>query len=434
MACISTGHLGTYASSRKDKTLETILATLNAIDKKLDQKQFYRYGPSAHEEAAQAASGYLQNWEELEAPSENWLVQITEDFNNPLPIDDRVDILLEDHGFSTSGRSMYLADDTIQDLCSAYFCSLHCTYPILDRDNFYSDLLPRACKHSFDENDEASALVLLVFALGSMAQEGTVGQPLVEESSDRKSGLKGGTIQRSPGSLYFNEAKRRMGLLLARYNIVILQCHVLAAGPTNELGLNRTGITELQDSVPLPLFLSESTGRIKTEEELFVEYHFLAQITMRTLLNRISDSLQWYRSPLHDETAFDQGKNALIQELLSQLHNWRTHLPAAISWTDDTELGASTEEIHPKWVSLTFHGTTRGINMPSILSRGQPSTKHYTLLDRSLAKTYMNARQQFKCAISDEIEKYQLIFLGLLDLAINLANVSRLETNPSSSL
>ncbi len=68
---------------------------------------------------------------------------------------------------------------------------------------------------------------------------------------------------------------------------VLSQC----SGTTGELGLDPTGITGLCDSVPLPLFLSEwPEERFKTEEDLFIEYHFLAKITLETLINRVKSS------------------------------------------------------------------------------------------------------------------------------------------------
>jgi hypothetical protein len=67
---------------------------------------------------------------------------------------------------------------------------------------------------------------------------------------------------------------------------------LLIRGTSGELGLDLPGITALQDSVPLPLFLSDSADQdMKTDMDLFVEYHFLAQITLRTLINRARNSL-----------------------------------------------------------------------------------------------------------------------------------------------
>jgi hypothetical protein len=43
------------------------------------------------------------------------------------------------------------------------------------------------------------------------------------------------------------------------------------------------------------LFLSNSLPEISTSDnELFIELHFLAQITLRALLNRITTSLRYF--------------------------------------------------------------------------------------------------------------------------------------------
>jgi hypothetical protein len=56
--------------------------------------------------------------------------------------------------------------------------------------------------------------------------------------------------------------------------------------------MDGVGIMDLQDSVPLPRFLSEPGDHvIKTDGDLFIEYNFLAQVTLRTLIDRIRVSL-----------------------------------------------------------------------------------------------------------------------------------------------
>jgi hypothetical protein len=73
---------------------------------------------------------------------------------------------------------------------------------------------------------------------------------------------------------------------------------VYTSGLVIELGLSSTGITELENAVPLPLFLSNSIPeKSNTDEDLFVEYHFLAQITLRALINRMHLSLRFYSKP-----------------------------------------------------------------------------------------------------------------------------------------
>ena len=62
------------------------------------------------------------------------------------------------------------------------------------------------------------------------------------------------------------------------------------SAPTKELGQKQSCLTQLQDSIPLPLFLTHDLDT-KTEEDLLGEQYILANITLRTLLNRIHDSL-----------------------------------------------------------------------------------------------------------------------------------------------
>lgn len=64
------------------------------------------------------------------------------------------------------------------------------------------------------------------------------------------------------------------------------------SGVAGELGLESVGIVELQDSVPLPLFRSEPGSYIiKTDGDVFVEYHFLAQVTLQRLIERVRSSI-----------------------------------------------------------------------------------------------------------------------------------------------
>lgn len=122
------------------------------------------------------------------------------------------------------------------------------------------------------------------------------------------------------------------------------------------MGLTSTGITDLENSVPLPLFLSNSLLQdSNTEEELFIEYHFLAQITLRALLNRIYTSLRYFSKPASSivwttqkelneicaensfvpDAANETPPTKLISELWRQLQAWRQHLPPALNWNDD---------------------------------------------------------------------------------------------------
>lgn len=108
--------------------------------------------------------------------------------------------------------------------------------------------------------------------------------------------------------------------------------------------------------MPLPLFLSNPLLQSSnSEEELFVEYHFLAQITLRALLNRIHQSLRYFSKPASSivwttqkglnenytenpflpDAANEIAPTKLISELSRQLQAWRQHLPTALNWNDD---------------------------------------------------------------------------------------------------
>ena len=147
-----------------------------------------------------------------------------------LPVDWSMDIFYTETGDLNleRGRSITLNKEYVESLCVAYFQSFHCIYPILDRHYFYAELLPQVCRQSFSEAYEGSALVLLVLALGSVAQEGATGSSLVDEAG-RETGIRGGTALRPPGLLFLNEAKRRLGVALTSWTLNNLQCCILFA-------------------------------------------------------------------------------------------------------------------------------------------------------------------------------------------------------------
>jgi len=332
----------------------------------------------------------LSQWDGHSQGSENWLIEISAEFPN-LAVDRSVDILYREADVLDleRSRSITLNKEYVESLCAAYFRSFHCTYPILDPYYFYTTLLPQVCSQSFSEAHDGSALVLLVLALGSVAHEGVTGSPIVDEAG-RETGIRGGTVLRPPGLIFLTEAKRRLGVSFTFWNLNNLQCCILFAvyysqvsrnldfwrmailscticeslvktvvdwntaksdqiarcfwiccifegGLTGELGLQVPRITALQDSVPLPLFLSDFRDQsTKSDEDLFIEYHFLAQITLRTLLNRARKSIQETRNLFHKNELGAAASGSVIQELSCQLHNWRAHLPPAIAWNDQS--------------------------------------------------------------------------------------------------
>lgn len=173
--------------------------------------------------------GKQTQWDGSSQRAEKWLTAISAEFPK-LAVDRTADILYSEIGVLVLGvsRSVYLNKPYVESLCAVYFQSFHCIYPILNKDQFYRDLLPRVCDRSFSEECEESALALLVLALGSVAQEGVTGSPIFDEVG-RETGVRGGTLARPPGLIFMNEAKRRMGLALTSWNLNNLQCSILFA-------------------------------------------------------------------------------------------------------------------------------------------------------------------------------------------------------------
>ncbi|XMA13627.1 hypothetical protein WAI453_006418 [Rhynchosporium graminicola] len=331
----------------------------------------------------------LSRWHGHYQGTESWLKAISADFPK-MAIDQPMEISYSEHGILVlmENRSISLNRIYVESLCAAYFRTFHCTFPILDLHDFYNDLLPRICSQSFGEAHEGSALVLLVLALGSLAQEGATGSPINDETG-RETGIRGGTVLQPPGHMFLTEARRRLGFAMTSWNLNNLQCFILLAvyysqvsrnlefwriaifactickslvktihhwntaesdqtvrcfwiccffegGLSGEMGLEVAGISALEDSVPLPLFISGFRDQAtKSDDELFIEYHFLAQITLRTLMNRVRKSTQETKGNLFQMAEQGRGQSdSVAKELSRQLYDWRAHLPSAIAWAD----------------------------------------------------------------------------------------------------
>lgn len=171
----------------------------------------------------------VPNWSIEEEGGEKWLTRITKTYASPLPLDEPANLVFINGGSAAlwDSRTIYLTKSIIEELCHAYFRCFYSMYPILDRGYFYEITLPQAYSCSFDPYDEASTKVLLVLTLGAVAQEGQHGNPIFEENTGRKTGIRGGTTERPPGLQFLNEARKRIGLTMAKYNINTLQCFIL---------------------------------------------------------------------------------------------------------------------------------------------------------------------------------------------------------------
>jgi hypothetical protein len=182
------------------------------------------------QELLQCDSLNLSHWGGGSQSAESWLIDVSQEFDAVLPVDGPTRIYYSDNAILDlhTARSMTLNRSYIKAQCAIYFKTYHCTYPILDRSHFYSSLLPQVCKQSFNETYSGSTLVLLVLALGTLAQEGATGAPIADETG-RQTGIRGGSPKRPPGLVFLNEAKRRFGVALTDWNTDNLLCYILCA-------------------------------------------------------------------------------------------------------------------------------------------------------------------------------------------------------------
>jgi hypothetical protein len=275
-----------HSQTRKDKTLEAILKTLDTLHQKVDQlgldlsrpvemptteavmpppafsrrrfrtktpdtSQPHSHGDTslasfdvpgsevlrimswpAVEQLLRSDLDEIYRWEKDYNSTEDWLAEITDAFGRPLTVESRVDIITDGTAYfqAPDSRILHLHDGEIDELLGAYFSSFYYIYPVVDEDQFREKDLPQVKSSSFAETDERSPLVLLVLALGSVAQQGTIGDAIFEPPpSGRATGVKGGTVQAPPGITFLQEALRRMGLQLPKFSIPLLQCYLLAA-------------------------------------------------------------------------------------------------------------------------------------------------------------------------------------------------------------
>jgi hypothetical protein len=130
-------------------------------------------------------------------------------------------------GYSDTAKRVLFTELTAEVMSKyshAYFSTFNGLFPILDKEEFVSDVLQVVARNGFGDGDFPSIIALLVFALGSVAEEGTFGHPLMPQS-----GIRGGTAARPPGLQLFNEARRRLGFIMTQCNVENIQCLLLAS-------------------------------------------------------------------------------------------------------------------------------------------------------------------------------------------------------------
>ncbi|KAJ5908445.1 hypothetical protein N7495_001127 [Penicillium taxi] len=283
----------------------------------------------------------------------------------------------------------------IKGLADAFFGVFNPFTPIMDKSFFFSFTLGSAIESGFGHTLE-SCIVLSVMALGCVAvlayQEGNYPLPGSQSHNFEHPEWMNVVYEEQPGLRFFNEARRRIGFLMCDNDIQSCQFYLLSSvyysqilRPmdswamihraatcclsmlTNhevnfdewegdmksrvywnclmnetilvqELHLPPSGISRLEEQIPIPKFIGfDTTGYVPirfpsstTVDDSYFQYHFLAQVAHRIILTRIRHSLYFYS---------DSGSiplPAVNVELHHQLEQWRTNLPAAIKFPDLT--------------------------------------------------------------------------------------------------
>ncbi|KAJ5317933.1 hypothetical protein N7508_002441 [Penicillium antarcticum] len=283
----------------------------------------------------------------------------------------------------------------IRGLADAFFSVFNPSTPIMDKGFFFSFTLGSAIESGFGYNLE-SCLVLNVLALGCLAvlasQEGNYPLPGTRDHQFEPPEWMNVVYEEQPGLRFFNEARRRIGFLMCDNDIQSCQFYLLSSvyysqipRPmdswamihraatcclsmlTNhdvnfdgwegdmksrvywnclmnetilvqELHLPSSGLSRLEEQVPIPKFIGfGTTGYAATRynssgvvDDSYFQYHFLAQVAHRIILTRIRHSLYFYS----DSGSFPLP--AVNTELNHQLEQWRRNLPTAIQFTTPT--------------------------------------------------------------------------------------------------
>ncbi len=230
----SLSHIAQHKKASPESGAQTYLMSPEFREHELSNQSIPSRGPSLAWPAIQALlqceSINLSQWDGETRSVEKWLVDITQDFHISLPLSGHRDIHYDDNAALNlePGQPMTLNRGYVETICSIYFETFHCTYPILDRSHFFSAILPQVCSQSFDETNPGSALVLLVLSLGVLAQEGATGVPIPDEAG-WQTGVRGGYVERPPGIDFLNAAKSRLSMALTEWSLDSLSAYILCA-------------------------------------------------------------------------------------------------------------------------------------------------------------------------------------------------------------
>ncbi|KAL8364511.1 hypothetical protein RB595_003679 [Gaeumannomyces hyphopodioides] len=298
-------------------------------------------------------------------------------------------------------------------LIRLYFEEFHPQFPILNKAEFESGVLTRVHSGGF-VNAVDSCLALLVLSLGCVADRYGGDERWRPGSSDSTASPSNSRSDHIPGSSFYRAA-RRMVQNLSGVSWQLTQCLLLAGiyescrmrayehwnlvhraamniiillegqpQPTPlqsriywvtyqqesqilaEMKLPPSGIGRLESDVPLPIV--EEGGN---SEDLTLQFLFLAQISLRRLLNRIHAHMYspsflngaYTDGPGDDSSAaitqqppqtytggsvIHQGHLTIISELDRQLEVWRTHLPEILRFDNNESLDVTVTQCEPR--------------------------------------------------------------------------------------
>ncbi|KAL2219854.1 putative C6 finger domain protein [Thermoascus aurantiacus ATCC 26904] len=281
----------------------------------------------------------------------------------------------------------------IKGLSDAFFATFNPFTPIMDKCFYYSFTLGSVMENGFGYTIE-TCLVLNVMALGCLAiqahQEGNYPLPGTRSLQFEPPEWMSVIEEEPPGLRFFNEARKRIGFLMCDNDLQSCQFYLLSAvyytqiiRPmdswaminraaacclsmlTNhdinfdewegdmksrvywntlmyetilvqELHLAPSGISRLEDYVPIPKFINFNLAGLPAprllpsdqQDDSFFQYHFLAQVAHRIILTRIRHSLYFYS----ESGTFPLP--AVNAELHHQLEQWRSNLPPALQFSD----------------------------------------------------------------------------------------------------
>ncbi|CAG7915493.1 unnamed protein product [Penicillium olsonii] len=319
----------------------------------------------------------------------------------------------------------------IRGLADAFFDVFNPFTPIMDRGFFFSFTLGSAIESGFGYNLE-SCLVLNVLALGCLAvlayQEGNYPLPGTQGHRFEPPDWINVVYEEQPGLRFFNEARRRIGFLMCDNDIQSCQFYLLSSVYYNqiprpmdswamihraatcclsmltnhqvnfdvwegdmksrvywnclmnetilvqELHLPSSGLSRLEEQVPIPKFIGfETTGYASNRfisssgvDDSYFQYHFLAQVAHRIILTRIRHSLYFYS----DSGTFPLP--AVNTELHHQLEQWRTNLPTSIQF-NHAPYSSHIPSSHPTPGTPSIHPSpAASVASPAQLSSPRP--------------------------------------------------------------